>query len=383
MSEQRRISLLVVSLCLILIAFPIRAEAADEYFESAFGGDYCFPEVDETIVDNAEATFVCNWETFTEVPAAYNGDYRAYAGTGICTATWTPSIISPGTYNVYAWWVDGPDRATDATYTIFWDGGSSVFTVNQQINGGQWNWLGKFEFDGTGDYVQLVSNADGKVIADAVKFIYEGTEPTPEIIMDNSDATYTGNWTCESGVPTCVDDDGDGYGVCPDCGTAEGCTYDGDDCNDVDAAIHPAATEVCDGADNDCDGLIDEGDRDGDQVPDCTDSCPDENATGFDANGDGCIDNVGGLEQLVQTLVAEGVIDGQLQNSLLSKIGNAQKSTDKENICAAVNQLVALKNEVNAQRDKKISNEAADLVIAYANNVIATLLAKLPTGVTC
>ena len=31
------------------------------------------------------------------------------------------------------------------------------------------------------------------------------------------------------------------------------------DCNDGDAAINPAATEVCDGVDNNCDTFIDEG----------------------------------------------------------------------------------------------------------------------------
>jgi hypothetical protein len=54
---------------------------------------------------------------------------------------------------------------------------------------------------------------------------------------------------------TCTDIDGDGYGVCPDCGIANGCTYDGDDCNDNNININPGATETCgDSIDYDCDG---------------------------------------------------------------------------------------------------------------------------------
>jgi hypothetical protein len=59
------------------------------------------------------------------------------------------------------------------------------------------------------------------------------------------------------------DADGDGFGdpAHPTelCGLREGYTADHTDCNDHDASINPDGREVCDGADNDCDGEVDEG----------------------------------------------------------------------------------------------------------------------------
>ena len=50
------------------------------------------------------------------------------------------------------------------------------------------------------------------------------------------------------------------------------------DCNDADALINPAATETCDGADNNCNGLIDEGfDLDHDNFTICAGDCNDNN----------------------------------------------------------------------------------------------------------
>ncbi|GJM36204.1 MAG: hypothetical protein DHS20C18_52050 [Saprospiraceae bacterium] len=60
-----------------------------------------------------------------------------------------------------------------------------------------------------------------------------------------------------------ADTDGDGYGdvlnTVEACTAPNGFVANNTDCDDTNGAIHPAATEVCDGVDNNCNGMIDEG----------------------------------------------------------------------------------------------------------------------------
>jgi hypothetical protein len=77
----------------------------------------------------------------------------------------------------------------------------------------------------------------------------------PTLPPDNSwsliDAYFPGNWMIRGyGLAACIDKDGDGYG--------DNCTL-GPDCNDNNSAIHPGATEVCNGIDDNCNGQTDEG----------------------------------------------------------------------------------------------------------------------------
>jgi hypothetical protein len=73
------------------------------------------------------------------------------------------------------------------------------------------------------------------------------------------------------------------------------------DCDDTRGSVHPGAVELCDGLDNDCNGLVDDPDTDGDGKGDCADNCPTvPNASQADDDGDGvgnacdCAPNDGG-----------------------------------------------------------------------------------------
>ena len=60
-----------------------------------------------------------------------------------------------------------------------------------------------------------------------------------------------------------ADDDGDAYGDATDSVTAcyapSGYVADATDCDDTDATVYPGASEYCNGQDNDCDGVADNG----------------------------------------------------------------------------------------------------------------------------
>ena len=130
-----------------------------------------------------------------------------------------------------------------------------------------------------------------------------------DIDDDDGSTDYTGEITYY------VDDDGDGDGDSSDPGT-EYCdqpastSTNADDCNDAFAEINLAATEVCDGADNDCDDVTDEGyDSDSDGTPDCQDG---EDCDGLDNDGDELIDegydsDSDGTADCYDTEVCDGV----------------------------------------------------------------------------
>ena len=140
------------------------------------------------VLDNPEATFVGTWLTHSGSSQQYGDDVRyKAAGDGTSTATWRPNIVEAGDYDVYVWWTEWRTRATDAPYTIYYDGTGSPAEVrkDQTVDGGQWNYLGTWNFAaGTSGCVVLSDDANGQVLADAIKW-EKSDAPLPGIYAPN------------------------------------------------------------------------------------------------------------------------------------------------------------------------------------------------------
>lgn len=134
----------------------------------------------DIIVDDEGAGFSVvsgTWTVDAGAPTSAYGLQLRYnaAGSGADKVRWTPTLPTTDYYEVFAWWYAFGNRATDAPFTIYTNGGgSTTIDVNQQLNGSQWVSLGVFELDPATAKVELTDDANGFVIADAVRFVRTG-----------------------------------------------------------------------------------------------------------------------------------------------------------------------------------------------------------------
>src|SRR5206468_9518114 len=91
---------------------------------------------------------------------------------------------------------------------------------------------------GTGTCSASVLTFDGEFPADVANV--DNQDADGDGVMDLRDNSPA-NWN-----PDQLDADGDGYGVASDCKAAN-------------PAVHPGAAEICNGLDDNCDGLVDGG----------------------------------------------------------------------------------------------------------------------------
>lgn len=152
----------------------------------------------EYIVDNNAAELTGGWTPST-FQNNYHGTNYLYSTTGIGNKKiiWRPTITIPGDYDVYVKLPNGDaTRADNAPFTIYYDGGSQTYLVDEQIaTGGIWVALGTHSFlAGTSGYVELTDNGSNTyIIGDAIKLVLV-SDPNvalnKPVIADSSYASY-------------------------------------------------------------------------------------------------------------------------------------------------------------------------------------------------
>lgn len=126
-------------------------------------------------------------------PGGWGGDYLhdQNSGKGAKAVRYRPNLPFSGVYDVYLWWVEHPNRATNVPVDLIHAAGTNRVRVNQTVNGSRWVWLLRTNFvSGQGSGVVIgTEGTTGYVIADAVRFMPAEpfTVPLPRVQLVASD----------------------------------------------------------------------------------------------------------------------------------------------------------------------------------------------------
>ncbi|MBP6964393.1 MAG: family 10 glycosylhydrolase [Armatimonadetes bacterium] len=170
-----------------LTTYHFRVRSYDAARNVAESSDYTFTTtagdlIPDIVIDNLDpgcSTYGTWWTG--SIAGKYGTDYY-YATTADPTryATFTPTILSAGFYDVYIWYTQSSNRSAQAKWRVYCDGGMQESRVNEQVNGGKWVLLAvnKPFSCGSAGYVATYSDTGDTstmvIIADAVKFVFEG-----------------------------------------------------------------------------------------------------------------------------------------------------------------------------------------------------------------
>lgn len=126
------------------------------------------------------------------------GDYwhDGAAGKGTKWVSYTPVLPTNGAYEVYAWWVEASNRATNTPYDIIHAAGANRVLVNQKVSSGGWFKLMTTNFNAGTNGKVIIRNDNTAAgtdycIADGIRFLGLGAAapvitPTVEVVASDA-----------------------------------------------------------------------------------------------------------------------------------------------------------------------------------------------------
>jgi lysophospholipase L1-like esterase len=146
----------------------------------------------ETVIDNGGpgTSFTGTWAA--SGAAGYYGENSAWSRDG-AKYTWTFTPSASGSYELSMWWTAYSTRSTNVPVDIVHNGGTGRIYINQQVNGGKWNVLGRYTFAAGQSYKVTITSQPGpsSTCGDAVKFAFladVGNLP-PTAVNDTAETT--------------------------------------------------------------------------------------------------------------------------------------------------------------------------------------------------
>lgn len=132
----------------------------------------------DKVLDNRDPGFSVGgtWTTASSATDKYSSDYRyvTAAQKSLDFAEWYLDPPQSGTYEAYAWWPQGTNRTTAAKYQLISRRDTITRVMNQQVNGGQWNYLGRISIAPGSGKIRVLGQSTGTgavVMADAVRIV--------------------------------------------------------------------------------------------------------------------------------------------------------------------------------------------------------------------
>jgi uncharacterized lipoprotein YddW (UPF0748 family) len=187
--------------------FSVRSVNADSLTSDSGDATFTTTAPIEVIVDNLQATFTQTSPDYLWTSGTSSGGWPTTASeyvyvwnnkSGVtATCTWTPNLPVSGPYDVYVWHRAASNQTTAARFTVNHAGGTtSTIYVNQQQNGSQWYKIqSALQFNaGSSGYVKLTNRTSEYsktryVVADAVKFVFVGTDSEAPSVPQNVQPT--------------------------------------------------------------------------------------------------------------------------------------------------------------------------------------------------
>lgn len=130
------------------------------------------------VVDNshtANLVVTGSWTNSTSNTGYYATNYAHDGNTakGTKVFSFKPPITTTGTYQIYARWTSGTNRASNVPVDVVKaDGSVATLNINQQSGGSQWSLLGTYPLAPANAEVRLrTDSTNGFVIADAIRVL--------------------------------------------------------------------------------------------------------------------------------------------------------------------------------------------------------------------